>query len=92
MTEKGSKFPWRRYRFYANLEDSRPVKFPPPGPWWETGWNDVYATVVAYLPSGVKLTDYWPEADGVEWTEESKIYFTDRFARPDWWKGEGENQ
>jgi len=83
-------YKWRRYRFKANLEDSRPVKFPPPGPWWESGFGDNYAICIAYLPAGAKLTDYWPEADEVEYTEEIKITFTDRFPKPTWWKGEGE--
>lgn len=78
----------RRYRFHANLEDSRPVKFPPPMPWWETGFNDVYATVVAYLPPDVALTEYWPEAQDIAVTDETEIVFTDRFPKPDWWTPE----
>lgn len=77
---------WHRYRFHANEDDSRPVKFPPPGPWWETGLGDGYAIVVAYLPPAEKLTDYWPEASEVDYTKETELVFTDRFPKPDWWK------
>lgn len=76
---------WRRYRFSANLDDSRPVKFPPPGPWWETGFGDDCATVVAYLPPQTNLREFWPEAANVEFTEESEIVFTSRFQKPKWW-------
>lgn len=79
---------WHRYRFHANEDDPRPVKFPPPGPWWHTGSGDGYAIVVAYLPPKANLTDYWPEAAEVDYTEENELTFTDRFPKPDWWKGE----
>lgn len=26
--------PWRRIRFHANFPDSRPMIWPPLGPWW----------------------------------------------------------
>lgn len=76
---------WYRYRFHANEDDPRPVKFPPPGPWWRTGSGDDYSIVVAYLPPKAKLTDYWPEASDVDRTEEAELTFTDRFPKPDWW-------
>jgi len=79
---------WRRYRFHANLEDSRPVKFPPPGPWWESGFGDDCSIVIAYLPQNVELKEFWPEASKVEFTNETEISFSDRFPRPTWWKGE----
>lgn len=79
---------WKRYRFHANFDDPRPVKFPPPGPWWESGFaaNEEYSVVVAYLPSAAKLGHYWPEASEVTFTEETEIHFTDRFPKPDWWQ------
>lgn len=77
---------WRRYRFRANEDDMRPVKWPPPGPWWCTGYGDGYAIVVAYLPPQSNLADYWPEATAVEFTEEDELSFSDRFPEPDWWK------
>lgn len=80
---------WRRYRFKANYDDSRPVKFPPPGPWWESGFGDDYSIVVAYLPARVDPKKYWPEASEITFTDETEIHFSGRFPRPDWWKGEG---
>lgn len=76
---------WMRHRFRANLDDSRPVKFPPPGPWWETGWDFQCAIVVAYLPPGEPVTNWWPEAVDIESTEEAELFFSDRFPKPDWW-------
>lgn len=80
---------WERHRFKANGDDYRPVKFPPPGPYWCTGTalDCSYAVVVAYLPPGEKLTDWWPEADEVESEPREAITYTDRFARPRWWHG-----
>lgn len=76
-------------RFKGNLADSRPVIFPPPGPWWETGFNDKHATCLAYLSEKSELLTYWPEAIDPEWSEEKQeIVFTQRFSQPDWWKEE----
>lgn len=79
---------WRRYRFHANEDDPRPVKFPPPGPWWCSGSGDGYSIVICYLPPKVKLTTYWPEAKKVDYTEETELSFSDRFPKPVWWKDE----
>jgi hypothetical protein len=81
------KPPWIRYRFHCNEEDPRPVIFPPPGPWWCTGFGEDYALVVAYLPVEIPLTKYWPEATEVESTEEDGINFSERFPVPSWWGG-----
>lgn len=82
---------WRRYRFHASEEDNRPVKWPPLGPWWETGVGDGYTTVVAYLPPDADLKEYWPEADNIDYEEREEITFTSRFPRPDWWKEDFRN-
>lgn len=76
---------WIRYRFHANLEDSRPVIWPPLGPWWETAIGENYATVVAYLPAGADLRKYWPEADCIDHQERGEIQYTERFPKPEWW-------
>lgn len=78
---------WHRVRFKANLEDSRPIKCPPLGPWWEVGFDEENSIVVAYFPVGKELLlkEYWPEAKEEEWgdiTEE--IVYTNRFAKSDW--------
>jgi hypothetical protein len=88
---------WHRVRFMTTaVDDPRPVKFPPPGPFWVTGqggWDDKeYATIVAYFPDGREgeLHDFWPEAETDDWDGydhqlRDQIEFTDRFKKPDWW-------
>jgi hypothetical protein len=77
---------WIRARFHANLEDSRPITFPPPGPFWETGFGEDYAIVVAYVRDEAQITEFWPEATHIDAQEVDEIVFTDRFAKPDWWE------
>ena len=76
---------WIRVRFKANLEDSRPVKWPPPGPFWESGFNDEHAIVIAYVRTLDEVTEYWPEAEEIDAEHRDEIKFTDRFPKPDWW-------
>ena len=76
---------YERHRFKTDLEDYRPVTFPPPGPYWCTGETDDHSVVVAYLPKGEPLLKWWPDAIEVETVEEEVIFFTDRFPRPTWW-------
>jgi hypothetical protein len=78
---------WRRWRFKANPDDPRPIRWPAHGPWWCTGYNDEHSIVVAYLPPDVPVEESWPEAEDAEFTEEDEIRFTSRFPRPSWWKG-----
>lgn len=81
---------WDRWRFKANLEDYRPVEWPPPGPYWCSGEGDTYAVIVAYFPAGSSSKDilhYWPEAVGLDRMQQgTSLVFSDRFAKPDWWK------
>ena len=82
---------WNRYRFVCPDPDCRPVIFPPPGPWWRSGFNsDDQAILIAYLPKGVDLLEFWPDAIDIEDPDECDgPVFTSRFARPDWYKGPG---
>lgn len=77
---------WRRWRFQSDSDDPRPVRFPPPGPYWISGEmaNGNYI-LIAYLPEDVSLRDYWPEAESEEFTEEEMITWTSRFPQPSWW-------
>ena len=81
---------WDRIRFKANLEDPRPVVFPPPGPYWISGESNEKAVVIAFFPSRVKVKNvltFWPEAEDIQTLEaDISLFFTDRFQRPDWWK------
>ena len=81
---------WIRARFQANYDDSRPVKWPPPGPFWETGWScdESHAIVVAYVRTLAQIKEYWPEASEIETEAVDDIVFTARFEKPEWWKDE----
>lgn len=78
---------WVWCRFHANADDYRPVKFPPPGPYWCTGYGDDYSIVVAYfLKKGWRKTlkEHWPEASNVEHEDREEITYSDRFTKPEW--------
>lgn len=79
---------FERHRFKTDPDDSRPVAFPPPGPWWRTGYTAgiEHAIVVAYLPKGEPLATWWPDAVEVETEEVAEIVYSSRFPRPDWFK------
>lgn len=79
---------WTRHRFTQPTEDYRPVAFPPPGPWWCTGYGPNGAIIVAYLPSNVRPTrgDLWPEAQDIDSDPSEGPQFSERFPRPEWWK------
>ena len=76
---------WLRCRFRAYVEDFRPVKWPPVGPYWCSGYGDDHSIVIAYVKSESQVEEYWPEASFVEVVETDNITFTDRFQKPDWW-------
>jgi hypothetical protein len=82
---------WTRHRFHANADDYRPITFPPPGPYWCSGYGLTgdgeltYATVIAYLPRGADPRRWWPEASNIDSEEHDQITFTDRFPCPEWW-------
>lgn len=79
---------WVRHRFYANAKDPRPLAFPPPGPYWVSGFTFTgsHTILVAYLPEGVEVTSLWPEAEEIESTPAPDgPVFTDRFPRPRWY-------
>lgn len=86
---------FERHTFKTDVYGHRPVDFPPPGPYWHMGFtcnpndeslSNEHAKVVAILPKGVRLVDWWPTACAVETIEVDAIVFTDRFPRPDWWQ------
>ena len=77
---------WIRYRFHAYEADYRPVKFPPPGPYWCSGYGDGYAILIAWLPESANLLEWWPEAAEVDETAEGPPEYTSRFPKPDWYE------
>lgn len=79
---------YERHRFRTDPDDYRPIAFPPPGPYWCPGRGRGYSIVIAYLPVGESLLNWWPDATEVETEKVEVIHFTDRFPRPDWWSDE----
>lgn len=83
---------WDRIRIFANLEDYRPVLWPPLGPYWCSGFNDKHSVVVAYVPHGTSLKEvqrYWPEVREVDTMQERiDLEFSSRFPKPEWYKDE----
>lgn len=76
-----------RVRFKANLEDSRPIKWPVKHPWWETGYDDENAIVISYADDEQYIYDNWPEAKDLDIELRDTYTFTDRFPKPDWFEG-----
>jgi uncharacterized protein YukE len=77
---------YERIRFYTTHQDSRPVIYPAPGPWWESGYDENNRIVVAYFPTDYNIKDYWPEAYDIHVIEEdAHIEYSSRFPKPSWW-------
>lgn len=75
-----------RCRFRANPDDYRPIKFPPPHPYWCTGYGEGYSIVVAYADDEAQIKEFWPEATDLDSEPKTEYVFTDRFPRPEWFK------
>lgn len=82
----------RRYRFQTDADDPRPINWPPPGPFWITGYtgSDFERTIiVAYAPNQSALLENWPEAVEIDDQGEGDPVFSSRFPKPEWWHEEG---
>lgn len=80
---------WLRARFHANPGDYRPVKWPPTGPYWCSGYafDGSYSVVVAYVHSEEQIKEFWPEAEGIDiLSEHDDVEFNERFPKPEWWE------
>lgn len=78
---------WLRLRFKANPDDWRPVKWPPVGPCWCTGYSESNSIVVAFVRNRKQVKEFWPEATDIEESgEQGSIWFTERFPKPSWWR------
>ena len=79
-----------RVRFEQPTEDYRPITFPPPHPYWCSGYsldNEMNTTpiLIAFLNNEEELYQYWPEAENPEFEEVDEVTFSDRFPKPDWY-------
>ena len=79
---------WLWCRFRADPDDWRPVTWPPPGPYWCSGYGETYSVIIAYVRPGMDVRDWWPEAEDVDVTEVDELKFSSRFPKPDWWNEE----
>lgn len=78
---------WRRYHFRTkSIDDPRPVLFNAHYPWWCTGTGEDLAAIVAYLPEGDDLCEYWPDAFDLDSIIVDELTFDERFPKPDWFK------
>ena len=77
----------RRFRFKVPGDDGRPMKFPPEGPFWITGYGEDVVVVVAFSPDEETLTSEarWPDAIEIDDGGEQGISFSSRFPAPEWW-------
>lgn len=83
---------WERYRFKTkSVKDCRPIIFNAKYPWWRTGFDESYVTIVAYLPVGEDLYKYWDDAFDIKSEQVEKIVFSDRFPEPDYFKEDPES-
>lgn len=82
-----TKILWVRYLFTSNqVQDPRPITFPPPGPYWITGEGQGYATLAAYLPVGVSIHLFWPEARVTDVVPAPNgPQYSSRFRKPEWY-------
>ena len=85
-----------RSRFYLPIaetgSDYRPVKWPPPHPYWCSGESMTDFVIVAYCDSEEQLREFWPEAHGIESEERDSYTYTDRFPKPLWFDGGARGQ
>lgn len=78
--------PLYRIRFKANPDDYRPIKWPVGHPYWCSGFNEQYSTVISYADSEEYIKELWPEATDLDVEEVQEITFSSRFPRPIWFK------
>jgi hypothetical protein len=86
-------------RFYTEVKgyDSRPVKSPPVGPWWEDAHGQKHVLIIAYIPlqnstpeeAEMVLKSYWPKATVIDSRVQDSIQFTSLYPCPKWWKDDG---
>jgi hypothetical protein len=78
---------WHRVRFSCWRGDARPVKWPAPGPSWNTGYDpEDGAVVVAFVRSLDQVREYWPDSGELDFDQPyERVEFYERFPAPDGW-------
>lgn len=81
-----------RFKMKAPEGDYRPIKWPIKYPYWCTGKgydsdDENYFILIGYFDEEKDLYELWPEAYDLEIETCDEITFSDRFSRPDWFKG-----
>lgn len=76
-----------RARFKANKDDYRPVNWPVKHPYWCSGYNDSHSIVITYAADKAEILHNWPEAKDIQVEEVDEYHFSNRFPKPDWFKG-----
>jgi len=77
-----------RVRFYADIDDYRPVNWPVKYPYWCTGRGWKYSILVSYADGRDYIMANWPEASDLDIQEVDSIQFDGRFPKPFWYKEE----
>lgn len=75
-----------RARFKTDAEDERPINWPIKHPYWCSGSGDGFWVILAYADDEQEILRNWPEATDIDSTPVDGYVFTDRFAKPDWFK------
>jgi hypothetical protein len=85
-----------RARFSTNGDDYRPVEWPIKHPYWCSGYQcggEERAIIVAYADDEAEIRRLWPDAGGFDFVQTvDKYTFTDRFPKPEWMEGHGNDQ
>ena len=86
---------WVCFAIQVKGYDSRPVKNPPLGPWWEDSHGLGHVSVVAYIPlrnttleGAEQLLRIWPNSIVIDNRVQDSILFKHRHPCPIWWKGD----
>lgn len=74
-----------RSRFYVDIEDYRPVKWPIRYPYWCSGFSDEGWIIIAYTDNEDEIYELWPEASNIDIEEVAEIKFSKRFPKPSWY-------
>lgn len=77
-----------RARFQANYPDYRPIKWPYPHPYWQSGFaaDESHSINIAYADNIEQIKEYWPEAADIDTEEVDHYSFSSRFPKPRWFE------